>query len=80
MMSSQTFPSTSTHVVTRVEVVDHIGEAFAGGPLTRSDLMATAQRVGARPAVVELLGTLPDRKFSRPHELWNDLSHVPIEL
>jgi Protein of unknown function (DUF2795) len=80
MMSSQTFPSSSTNVVTRVEVVDHIGEAFASGPLTRSDLMATAQRVGARPAVVELLGTLPDRKFSRPHELWNDLAHVPIEL
>jgi hypothetical protein len=80
MMSSQIFPSSSTNVVTRVEVVDHIGEAFASGPLSRSDLMATAQRVGARPAVVELLGTLPDRKFSRPHELWNDLAHVPIEL
>jgi hypothetical protein len=79
-MSSQTFPSSSTNVVTRVEVVDHLGEAFASGPLTRSDLMATAQRVGARPAVVDLLGTLPDRKFSRPHELWNDLAHVPIEL
>jgi hypothetical protein len=79
-MSSQTFPSSSTSVVTRVEVVDHIGEAFASGPLTRSDLVATAQRLGARPAVVELLGTLPDRKFSRPHELWNDLAHVPIEL
>jgi Protein of unknown function (DUF2795) len=79
-MSSQIFPTSSTNVVTRVEVVDHIGEAFASGPLSRSDLMATAQRVGARAAVVELLGTLPDRKFSRPHELWNDLAHVPIEL
>ena len=79
-MSSQTFPSSSSNVVTRVEVVDHIGDAFAGGPLTRSDLVATAQRVGARPAVVDVLGTLPDRKFSRPHELWNDLAHVPIEL
>lgn len=78
-MSSQTFPSSTSHVVTRVEVVDHIGHAFARGPLSRSDLVATAQQVGARPAVVELLGTLPDRKFSRPHELWNDLAHVPIE-
>jgi hypothetical protein len=80
MMSSESFPSSASHVVTRVEVVDHIGAAFTGSPLTRSELVATAQRVGARPAVVELLGTLPDRKFSRPHELWNDLSHVPIEL
>jgi hypothetical protein len=79
-MSSQTVPASTTHVVTRVEVVDHIGEAFASGPLTRSDLVIAAQRVGARPAVIELLGTLPDRRFSRPHEIWNDLGHVPIEL
>lgn len=74
------FINTPGGAVTRVEVIDHIGEAFAGGPLTRSDLLSAAQRVGARPAVIDLLGTLPDRKFTRPHELWNDLGHVPIEL
>jgi hypothetical protein len=80
-MSSQTIPTSTANVaVTRVEVIDHIGEAFTNGPLTRSDLVVAAQRVGARSAVIELLGTLPDRKFSRPHELWNDLSYVPIEL
>jgi hypothetical protein len=81
-MSGQTIPVTSAMhaTVTRVEVIDHIGEAFAGGPLTRTDLLDAARRVGARPAVVELLGRLPDRKFSRPHELWNDLRDVPIEL
>lgn len=74
-------PVSATHVaVTRVEVIDHIGEAFAGGPLTRSDLLVAAQRVGARPAVLELLQKLPDRRFTRPHELWTDLSYVPIEL
>jgi Protein of unknown function (DUF2795) len=65
--------------VTRVEVVDHIGDAFASGPLSRSDILTAAQSVGARPAVIELLGQLPDRRFARPHELWNDLSFVPIE-
>jgi hypothetical protein len=80
-MSGPTIPLSGASVaVTRVEVIDHIGEAFVGGPLTRSDLLNAARRVGARPAVVELLGRLPDRKFSRPHELWNDLRDVPIEL
>lgn len=78
-MSSHTFPVSTANVVTRVEVIDHIGEAFASGPLTRADLLTAARDVGARPAVIELLGTLPDRKFARPHELWNDLAHVPIE-
>lgn len=72
-------PSGLSLGVTRVEVIDHIGAAFASGPLTRSDLLTAAQSVGARPAVIELLGQLPDRKFARPHELWNDLSFVPIE-
>jgi hypothetical protein len=80
MSSSMAVGNITGGVVTRVEVIDHIGEAFGTGPLTRSDLLSAAQRVGARPAVLELLGTLPDRKFARPHELWNDLGHVPIEL
>lgn len=79
-MSGQSIPGNPANVaVTRVEVIDHIGEAFAVGPLTRSQLLVEAQRVGARPAVLDLLGQLPDRRFSRPHELWNDLRDVPIE-
>jgi hypothetical protein len=82
MMSGQTVPASSSVnlAVTRVEVVDHIGDAFAGGPLTRSDLLVAAQRVGARAAVLELLERLPDHRFSRPNELWTDLKDVPIEL
>jgi hypothetical protein len=81
-MSGQTTRVTKsvTVAVTRVEVIDQIGDAFAGTPLTRSDLIVAAQRVGARPAVVELLQRLPDRRFARPHDLWTDLRDVPIEL
>jgi hypothetical protein len=79
-MSGQFVPGSTPFVaVTRVEVVDHIGGAFAAGPLSRSDLIVEAQRVGARPAVVELLGQLPDHKFTRPNELWTNLRDVPIE-
>ncbi|HKX72290.1 MAG TPA: DUF2795 domain-containing protein [Acidimicrobiales bacterium] len=80
-MSGQPIPVSNAEVaVTRVEVIDHIGQAFAGAPLTRSDLLAAARLGSARPEVLELLGRLPDRRFSRPHELWVDLRDVPIEL
>ena len=65
--------------VTRIEVIDHLGGAFSSGAVTRADLVAAASRNGARRAVVELLGRLPDRKFSQPHDLWHDLVDVPIE-
>lgn len=66
--------------VTRVEVVDHVGQAFSAGPMTRADLVAAASHSGARPAVVNVLGRLPDgRKFVRPHDLWHDLPDIPIE-
>ncbi|HYZ99253.1 MAG TPA: DUF2795 domain-containing protein [Acidimicrobiales bacterium] len=77
-MSSQAFTARPA-VVTRVEVVDHVGDAFAGRPLTRSELLDAAHRTAARPAVIELLGQLPDRRFARPHDLWTELGHVPIE-
>jgi hypothetical protein len=80
MSLNRSVTSTVNATVTRVEVIDHIGAAFTGGPLTRSDLLSAAQRVGARPAVLELLERLPDHRFSRPNELWTDLKDVPIEL
>ena len=80
MSAKRSVTSTVNAAVTRVEVIDHIGAAFTGGPLTRSDLLLAAQRVGARPAVLELLERLPDHRFCRPNELWTDLRDVPIEL
>jgi hypothetical protein len=66
--------------VTRVEVIDHIGQAFGAGPVTRSDLVAAAGHSGARSEVVAVLGRLPElNKFTRPHELWHDLADVPID-
>lgn len=65
--------------VTRVELIEYVGPAFAGRPLTRSDLTTAASSGGARAEVVDVLGRLPrDRKFTRPHDLWHDLHDVPI--
>ena len=52
-MSGQPIPVSNAEVaVTRVEVIDHIGQAFAGAPLTRSDLLAAARLGSARPEVL----------------------------
>jgi hypothetical protein len=72
-------PVRASQAVTRVEVVDHIHDVFASGPVTRADLVAEAGRNGARTAVIDLLGRLPDRRFTRPHELWDNLRDVPID-
>lgn len=73
-------PSSSDGTVTRVEVVDHVGQAFDAGPLTRADLVAAASHSGARAEVVRVLERLPgDRRFIRPHDLWHDLSDVPVD-
>jgi hypothetical protein len=80
MLVEGAVPAGVHEVVTRVEVIDHIGQVFGGGPLTRSDLMAAASQNGARRDVVDVLGRLPEgRRFTRPHDLWHDLADVPID-
>lgn len=73
-------PSPAQGIVTRVELVDHVGPAFGSGPMTRSDLIAAANQAGARVEVVNVLNRLPEgRRFMKPHDLWHDLADVPIE-
>jgi hypothetical protein len=66
-------------VVTRVEVIDHVGEAFSHGPQSRAHLLEAARRTDARPAVLALLGRLPERRFTRPHDLWLEIGEVPVD-
>lgn len=65
--------------VTRVEIVEHIGEVFAGLPIPRDELLALACRRGARPALLRVLEGLPDGSFRNVRELWPALPGVPIE-
>jgi hypothetical protein len=66
--------------VTRVEIVDHLPEAFTDGPLERGQLVDVVTAAGARPQVVEVLRRLPERKrYSHPRELWQHLGEVPVE-
>lgn len=64
---------------TRVEIADHIADAFGHGPVGRDDLIAAALRSGARPEVIDTLRRLPPGPFREMRQLWPALPGVPIE-
>lgn len=64
--------------VTRMEIVEAVDPAFAGGGAERSEVLAAAIAQGARPQVIETLERLPDRRFSEVRELWTELADVPV--
>jgi hypothetical protein len=70
--------ATDATTVTRIEIADHVETAFAAGPATRDDLLAAARTAGARPALLAVLGDLPDRPYAELRQLWTDLPEVPI--
>jgi hypothetical protein len=77
---SSTAPGPSEwSVVTRAEVVAHVEGAFVEGPVTPGDLVEAAVRSGARPAVIEVLLGLPERRFAEPRELEVALADVPVD-
>lgn len=68
-----------TDTVTRLEIVERVQEAFADGRgADRSEILAAATAAHARPEVIELLGTLPERPYARANHLWEELRHVPL--
>lgn len=65
-------------VVTRVEIADHIHNAFNGDrPLTGDDLLVSARRNGARPEVLQALERLRGT-YTDLRDLWPDLPEVPV--
>ncbi|MGA8117514.1 MAG: DUF2795 domain-containing protein [Actinocatenispora sp.] len=66
--------------VTRIEIADHVEDAFDAGPANRGSLLAAAERAGARQALLGILATLPDRPYGELRHLWTDLPEVPIGL
>jgi Protein of unknown function (DUF2795) len=49
--------------VTRTQLANHIEAAFASGVATRDRLLAYAAGSHARPAVIALIRSLPDRAY-----------------
>lgn len=64
--------------VTRLEIADAVRAAFEGGvAATRNEIVAAADSA-SRVQVVDVLRSLPDRRYSRLNDLWEELIDVPV--
>lgn len=63
--------------VTRLEIADAVGPVFGQGGATRDEIVE-AGRASARPEIVEVLQGLPDRRYGRLNELWEELQGIPV--
>lgn len=66
--------------VTRIEIAETVRPAFSQHGADRSQLLTAAAASRARPEILDLLGQLPDRRYSVLNELWEHLGHVPVEV
>ena len=64
--------------VTRTELANHVQAAFAAGPVSRANLLAYAVSSHARPAVIDVIHTLPDKSYVGIRDLWYELTDVPV--
>jgi hypothetical protein len=64
--------------VTRMELVDHIENAFAAGAATRDQLLAAATTSHARPEVIAVLQRLPEQPYRSLRDLWPELADMPV--
>jgi len=63
--------------VTRLEIAEAVGEVFGDGGATRGEILASAQETGA-PDLVLALTNLPDRRYMRLNDLWEELVDIPL--
>lgn len=64
--------------VTRLEMVDIVANAFRSSNPTRAELLGVAVQEGARPQIIELLQSLPDRRYQDVRDVWTELPQVPV--
>jgi hypothetical protein len=64
--------------VTRAELAGHIEAAFTHGPTTRDNLLAYAVGSHARPDIITVIESLPDKPYNTIRDLWYDLPDVPV--
>jgi hypothetical protein len=64
--------------LTRIQVLDYVGDAFGRGPITTEEMRKVASRNGADPDILILLDELPARSFTSPREIWPYLPDLPV--
>lgn len=65
-------------LVTRLEIAEAVSRVFEDGGGATRDEIVTAAGTASRPQVVQVLGGLPDRRYSRLNELWEELHGIPV--
>lgn len=63
--------------VTRLEIAETLSSAFEKRSVTREAIVAAAEST-SRSEVVAVLRRLPDRRYSRLNELWEELHGIPV--
>lgn len=66
--------------VTRIEVLDFVGELFGHGPVARDAILDAARADGAREQLLQLLAGLPPTEIDSVEDLWRHLGDVPEDL
>lgn len=64
--------------VTRTELAAHVAAAFSAGPASRDGLLAYAVGSHARPAVIMMINSLPDKSYPSLRDLWYHLGELPV--
>lgn len=64
--------------LTRMQILDFVGDAFDRGPITTKEMRKVASRNGADPDILILLEELPARSFTSPREIWPYLPDLPV--
>lgn len=60
-----------------MEIADTVGSVFGDSGARRAEIVAAASEAG-RPEVVAVLQTLPERRYTRLNDLWEELYDVPV--
>lgn len=64
--------------VTRLEIAEAVGGVFEFGGASRREVLAAAETGESRPEVIAVLNQLPERRYRRLNELWEELHGVPV--
>jgi hypothetical protein len=60
-----------------LEIAEAVGYVFGDGGAMRAEIVAAASETG-RPELIALLTSLPERRYGRLNELWEELHDVPV--
>ncbi|HUG07860.1 MAG TPA: hypothetical protein VMP13_03005 [Acidimicrobiia bacterium] len=63
--------------VTRVEIAEAVGDVFGDNGALPEEIVAAAEE-GGRPELAAVLQNLPERRYNRLNELWEELHDIPV--